>query len=185
MKWRRWFRIIHGDFGYLFFGVTVIYAVSGIALNHLDDWNPNFAIHTEQIFVEDPSLFTKKVSKENVISFLDDYDLDVRYKNHYFPSDHIMKIFLKEGSVILNTDTGEGLVEILRRRPFVSESNYLHYNPIRYWTYFSDLFCVALFVLAVTGLFLIKGRKGITGRGAWLTILGILIPLGYLLLYFY
>jgi hypothetical protein len=39
--------------------------------------------------------------------------------------------------------------------------------------------------LAITGLFLVRGKKGITGRGAWLTALGIIIPLVYLIIYFY
>ena len=43
----------------------------------------------------------------------------------------------------------------------------------------------ALIALAITGLFLVRGKKGITGRGAWLTVLGILIPMIYLLIYFY
>jgi hypothetical protein len=41
---RKWSRIIHRDFGYIFFGVTLIYALSGIALNHLSDWNPNYSV---------------------------------------------------------------------------------------------------------------------------------------------
>ena len=40
-----------------------------------------------------------------------------------------------------------------------------------------------LLVLAITGLFVLKGKNGITGRGAWLTGIGILIPLVFLLLY--
>ena len=38
--------------------------------------------------------------------------------------------------------------------------------------------------LAVTGLFVIRGKKGIKGRGAWLATTGILIPLLFLWLYF-
>ncbi len=46
-KWRKWNRAIHRDFGYLFFGMTIIYALSGIAINHLDDWNPNYKVVTQ------------------------------------------------------------------------------------------------------------------------------------------
>ncbi len=37
-------RITHRDIGYLIAGLTIIYAVSGIALNHKHDWNPNYII---------------------------------------------------------------------------------------------------------------------------------------------
>jgi uncharacterized protein len=185
MKWRKWFRIIHRDFGYLFFGVTVVYAVSGIALNHLDSWDPNYVIKTRNIKVDDPALLYGPTQRQDIISLLEQYGLEDDYKNHYNPSDNILKIFLDKGSVIINTKTGNGLIEEARRRIFIRESNYLHYNPIKYWTWFSDLYAGALIVLAVTGLFLVRGKKGITGRGAWMTVLGILIPLIFLFIYFY
>ncbi len=40
----KWNRIVHRDLGFFFFGVIIIYAVSGIALNHLEDWNPNYIV---------------------------------------------------------------------------------------------------------------------------------------------
>jgi len=40
----------------------------------------------------------------------------------------------------------------------------------------ADIYAAVLLILAVTGLFVLKGKKGITGRGAWLTGLGVLIP---------
>jgi hypothetical protein len=64
------------------------------------------------------------------------------------------------------------------------ESNYLHYNtPRGLWTWFADIFAGALILLAISGLFILKGKKGITGRGAWLTGIGILIPAIFLILY--
>ena len=50
-KWRKWNRAVHRDFGYLFFGMTIIYALSGIAINHINDWNPNYKVYTEDIKV--------------------------------------------------------------------------------------------------------------------------------------
>jgi len=61
----------------------------------------------------------------------------------------------------------------------------LHYNPQKWWTIFSDIYAASLIILAITGLFILKGKNGITGRGAWLTILGTLIPLLFLLLYYW
>ena len=41
-RWRGWLRAIHRDLGYLAVGFTLIYALSGIAINHIKDWDPNF-----------------------------------------------------------------------------------------------------------------------------------------------
>lgn len=181
LKWRKWFRVIHRDFGYLFFGVTLIYAISGIAINHLDDWNPNYVITTKEINTS----LDKSSDKNSILEMLEEQGERKNYKNHYYPSENGLKIFLKNGVVFVNLSTGKGLIEKSRRRPMFREMNYLHYNPIKYWTWFSDLYAAALIALAITGLFLVRGKKGITGRGAWLTILGILIPLIYLFIYFY
>jgi len=44
---RKWSKILHRDFGFFFVGATIIYGLSGIALNHLHDWNPNYAVELE------------------------------------------------------------------------------------------------------------------------------------------
>ena len=40
--WRPWLRAIHRDVGYLAVGLTFVYALSGLAVNHIADWDPNF-----------------------------------------------------------------------------------------------------------------------------------------------
>ena len=40
--WRPLLRSLHRDAGYLAVGFTVIYALSGLAVNHIADWDPNF-----------------------------------------------------------------------------------------------------------------------------------------------
>ncbi|HRZ78208.1 MAG TPA: peptidase, partial [Bacteroidales bacterium] len=43
-KWRKWNRAIHRDVGYFFFAMSIVYGISGIALNHLGDWNPSYHV---------------------------------------------------------------------------------------------------------------------------------------------
>ena len=43
-RWRYWNNVLHRDLGYLVVALTIIYAVSGIAVNHVHDWNPNYSI---------------------------------------------------------------------------------------------------------------------------------------------
>ncbi len=184
-QWRKWFRVVHRDFGYLFFGLTLVYSISGITLNHLDDWNSNYIIIREEITIENPERIYKGITKPEVREIMDELGQARSYKNHYFPREGTLKVFLKGGSVIIDTESGNALLEKVTRRPFFREMNYLHYNPQVSWTWISDVFAGALIILAITGLFLVRGAKGITGRGAWLTVLGIVIPIIFLLIYFY
>jgi len=181
MKIRKLNRAIHRDLGYFLFGMTIIYALSGIALNHLDDWNPNYIIQTTEVEV-DPAVLSETMSKEQVQNVLFSVASTEQYKNHFFPGNQL-KIFIPDGAVILDMSTGKGKMETSKRRPLFNEVNYLHYNPQSWWTYFSDFFAVGLLVLAITGLFIIKGKKGIKGRGAWLTLAGILIPMLFLVFF--
>lgn len=179
-KWRKWNRAIHRDFGYLFFGMVIIYSLSGIAINHIKDWNPNYIVTSKEIQVDIPEV----MDKNEVLNILEEHNLRRAYKKHYFPNEDYMKVFLKDGIASINMVTGEGLIELTRKRVVFKEMNYLHYNPIVWWTWFSDIFAGALIFLAISGLFILKGKKGIAGRGAWMTVLGIIIPIIFLILFY-
>ncbi len=179
IKWRKWNRVLHRDLGYFFFGMMIIYALSGIALNHLSDWNPSYSITQKDVQWK----FGENTKKENVMLFLKEYGESDNYKKHYLPKENTLKIFLKGGNIVVDLTSGEGKLEKLTKRPIFYEVNFLHYNPKKLWTWFSDAFCVGVIIIAITGLFIIKGKKGITGRGAWLTAVGIIIPLILLLMY--
>ncbi|MEN8120938.1 MAG: PepSY-associated TM helix domain-containing protein [Bacteroidota bacterium] len=179
---RKWSRILHRDFGFFFVGVTIIYGLSGIALNHMHDWNPNYVVELKD-FTTDINLSKSLPVEENILYLLDQIDDRDNYKKHYYPQSGYIKIFLKGGSsVVVNTETGEGTAEFLRKRQVFYQVNYLHYNPNGWWTWFSDIFAGALILLAITGLFLLKGKNGLAGRGGWLTVAGIIIPIIFLIL---
>jgi len=178
---RKWSRILHRDIGYFFIGTTLIYAISGIALNHMSDWNPNYSVEINH-FTTSIDLNKSNSTENNVLTLLDDINHRDNYKKHYYPNDTTLKIFLKGGSsVMVNINNGKGYAEFLKRRPLFYEVNYLHYNPNKIWMWFSDIFAVALILFSITSFFMVKGKKGIKGRGGIYTILGILIPLLFLL----
>ncbi len=181
-KWRKWNKAIHRDFGYFFFGMTIVYALSGIAINHRDDWNPNFIVIEKQI---DVGPISKRLDAEEVMDLLKSIDEHRDYRRHFYPTPHRLKVFLRGGIADINLKTGLGHVEKIKRRPIFREMNYLHYNPVKTWTWYSDIFSGALIILALSGILIPRGGDGITARGAWLTLLGIAIPLVYLLIYFY
>lgn len=182
MNLRRLNRITHRDIGYLIAGLTIIYAISGIALNHKHDWNPNYIIENTR-FKTDVNITRENLNKELALEILKEAPGTHEYKIWYFPSGDVLTIFVEGGSVRINTRTGEGTVERISKRPVFYQLNFLHYNPGKWWKYFSDIFCVALILVTITGLFIIKGKNGIARRGAILTAIGIILPLLFLFIY--
>lgn len=162
--------------------MTIIYAVSGIALNHKNDFNPNYIITKEKVACQ---IYISKdlIDKAEAIKILNQIKEEEKYKKHYFPKEDHVKIFIKSGSVYINYKKGEAIIEKLKKRPLIYEFNFLHYNPGKLWIWFSDIYCIALLLLALSGLFILKGKNGIKRRGAWLTSVGIIIPIIFLLLY--
>jgi len=183
MNWRKLNRILHRDIGYLIVGMTVIYAVSGIVLNHRKkSGDASFSIKTTEFNVNAP-VQREKVNNSYISQLVKDLN-EASFKGHYFPSENLLMVYLDGGHIQLNLETGSGEMIKLRKRPVLWEFNFLHYNkPKRLWTWISDVFAVSMILIAVTGLFMIKGKKGITGRGAVLTLIGILIPLSFLIIY--
>ena len=82
IKWRKWNRAIHRDLGYLFVAMTIIYSLSGIAINHLNDWNPNYIITIEDIRVDIPS-DRSQIDKKNVLDVLQQIGEEGNYKKKH------------------------------------------------------------------------------------------------------
>ena len=102
---------------------------------------------------------------------------------HYFPDGHTLKIFLEGGSsLVADTRSGEAVVDRLTRRPVWSALTKLHYNPGSWWTAFADIFGGGLILITLTGLVIVKGPKGLRGRGGVELAAGILLPLLFLLI---
>ena len=78
--------------------------------------------------------------------------------------------------------SGEAVVERLTRRPVWSALTKLHYNPGSWWTAFADIFGGGLILITLTGLVIVKGPKGLRGRGGVELAAGILLPLLFLLI---
>lgn len=175
-------RVTHRDIGYLIAGLIIIYALSGIALNHKNNWNPNYIIDNRS-FKTDIPITRESFNNETAAAILKNILTEPRFKTFHFPTGNKVTIFIEGGFVQINALTGEGVIEKISKRPLFYQINFLHYNPGRWWKYFSDIFSVSLMIVTITGLFIIKGKNGITKRGAILTIIGIILPLLFLLIY--
>ncbi len=178
-RWRGWLRAVHRDFGYVAVGFTVIYALSGLAINHISDWNSNFV-------ASERTLKIPPVADE-----LSDLDAGKRVAEAagtgtpepdtiYRAGDEV-RLTYPNGTTV--TAVGDQVtVQERSRRFFFGIANWLHYNRgKKAWTYVADIYAVMLLYLAISGLFMLKGRLGLKWRGSILVGVGVLVPLVYVL----
>jgi len=172
--------VLHRDVGYLAVALTIAYAISGIAVNHIADWNPSYRV-TKTFVTVAPIAATDP--NGIITTAMDRLQLVERPRSSFQPDSHTVQLFYKGTTYHVDLPTGKVMVEATRSRPVLFEMNQLHLNHSkRAWTWIADIYALALLLLAITGLFVIKGRYGITGRGAWLTAAGV-VPIAYWLVY--
>lgn len=182
MKVRKLLRTLHRDLGYLITGMTIIYSISGIALNHRDDWNSNYIAVEETI--DWGALDLVNIDETTINSKLNLFNEELVFKKYYISDDRDLKVFVENGIVTYSDDTHMAEMELLLKRPFFYQINKLHKTAISpIWIWISDILAAILIFVAISGLFLLNGKYGIKGRGWWLTAIGFIIP-GIFLLFF-
>ena len=177
----KWSRIIHRDLSFFFAGMILIYAISGIVMNHRDSINPHYTVtRTEYKITEDLS-DKSKVNEKMILTLLEPLGEAGNFTKYYYPKPDRIKVFLKGGSsLVINTRTKDAVYEGVKRRPLISSMVQLHFNPGKWWTWFADAFAVCLIIITVSGIVMIKGPKGLWGRGGIELVAGILIPILFL-----
>lgn len=181
---RKWSRPVHRDLSFFFSGVLLIYAVSGFMLNHKRDFNSDYSVRRLELQLSGTYPRTAETwNREEAEKQLAPIGEEGNYLKHYFPEEGLLKIFIRGGSSLtVDLATGQAVYESIRKRPVLSSLNRLHYNPSRWWTAFSDLFLGCLVVIILSGLVMLRGPKGLWGRGGVELLAGIVIPLLFILL---
>lgn len=179
--------LVHRYLGYFFFGLTIVYCVSGFALNHLDDWNPNYVLNNNKIEIK-PIKNKEEISELEIREILYKFNIysDFKKNNVFYPSEDTIQIILKKDEkVIINIEDNTANHEFVSRRPLFHALNFLHRNNIKKsWTYYADFYAVSLFLIAISGMFMKKGKEGIWGKGGLIALTGIIAPLTFILLYY-
>lgn len=178
MKWSivvKWLRIIHRDLGFLMVGVSIIYGTSGMIVNHMGETDPAFETIQEEIVIETSLMqgeLPKVFEKNNLPAIKRVAQIDEEH----------MRVMLEGGVGVYNSATGELVYEQHKQRPVVYWFNRLHYNRVKGWSFMGDFFAASLIFFALSGIFMVRGSKGIKGRGKWYLIVGIIIPILYVFL---
>lgn len=180
INWFRLNRSLHRDFGYLVIGFTLVFAVSGIALNHVRDWNPNYQVERiEREIVLASTLPETDLNKALLAAF----PIDDAIKASYWESRQRYKLFFEGGGTLsLNFARNHAVFEKLTERPVFKQFNTLHLNEVKAgWIVFSDIYAGLLIFLSISALFMVKGKYSPWRmRKGWLVLSGIAIPLVYM-----
>ena len=175
---RLWLRAIHRDMGYLAVGLTVVYATSGLAVNHIADWDPNFHDFQSEREIGPIDATNDELAARSV---LDRMSIQEVPKDVYRAGGELTIVL--DHRTLHVTDAGHVLDEGQKPRLLLRVANWLHLNRgKKAWTYVADAYAAGLLFLAASGMFMIPGRKGIVGRGAVLVAIGAAIPIAYVVL---
>ena len=176
-QFRKVCRTLHRDLGFLAVGLTLVYAISGLAVNHAHHWDANYSRTLDRWSMEPVGTGP---TTEIVPVVLERLGPTAPVKNTWRDSDEVLQVFVEGGQYDVHLGTGEVIEHGFARRPFLYDVNFMHLNTGKApWTGIADVYAGILIVLALTGPWLIKGSKGLTGRGGLLMALGILLPLVY------
>jgi hypothetical protein len=181
VAWRKLLRAVHRDLGYVAVALTLAYALSGLAVNHLHDWNPNYRFSERSVDIGAlPAAASLGELEAQIVARL---ALDPRaVRGHVQDRAGELRVFLDEGQEArVELATGRGTLKVITTRAVLFEVNTLHLNNLRgAWTFVADAFAVALMVLAISGMTMMKGERGLFGRGKWFVAAGLAVPVGFI-----
>lgn len=116
---------------------------------------------------------------EYIQQVLDELNESGKYKNGAFVSPRVLRIFVEGNTIDVDLNTGQVQMEKVEKRTIIYGLNALHLNKAKgLWTWLADIYCIALFILALSGALMIRGGQKM--RHLRLTALGIVIPIFFL-----
>ncbi|HLM74286.1 MAG TPA: hypothetical protein VK459_16385 [Polyangiaceae bacterium] len=170
-------RAFHRDLGNLAVGLTLVYAASGLAVNHIADWDPNFQSYESTHELGGPIEGDDEAAAAAVMARL---GVSGKPSEVYRSSPDQLDVVLDNRTLHVNTTTGRVFDEGQKPRLLLRAANWLHLNRgKKAWTYVADGYAAGLILLAFTGIFMLPGRRGLLGRGGIFVLIGIAIPIAY------
>jgi hypothetical protein len=180
IRWRPWLRAIHRDVGYFSVGLTFIYAASGLAVNHIADWEPNFRQVERVHQLPLPLPTAEQPLADNVRQAL---GISEPLREVFRADEHDVEVVFDRRTLRVDTQTGRVVEQAQEPRFFLRIANWLHLNRgKKAWTFVADAYAVFLLLLSVSGLWMFPGRKGLLGRAGVIALAGALVPALYVTL---
>lgn len=173
-------RNLHRDLGYLYVGLIISFALSGMFFNHRDSWHPEkYTVKITEIAIQMPAVdsITEDIAKNLMVK---DLKINDKFKKHLVRKGKL-KITAQNHDVEIDMKTGKGEIIEFIKTPFISQIMMLHKSTSNWWIYYSDVFALSLITIALSGIFMIpKGRLSFKERGWKLALIGIIFPLVFI-----
>ena len=179
MKYSFTNRNIHRDLAYFFLGLILAFSLSGIILNHRQQWYPmEYAYQSEPIALQ----FSNGGFEETDIGEMIN-SLGYAYQSHRVRGQQL-RVDLADGGIIeADVQSGKGTLEYRRTVPFIGHTIILHKSTNNFWIWYSDIFGAAMIVIAMTGMLIPTGKYGFGQRGWKMMVIGLVFPLIFLLFF--
>lgn len=172
MKFTKTIRAWHRDLGYLFIGLTIIYALSGILLLlKKDEQNPSY----QEIVMEKKAKVD--LSPDDLKRYWKCNFADLPKLKRVIPEDEIYKIYVKGGLGEYEPFSGKVVIRTFKKIAVFKFINDIHYNSGKRFTVLGVIYAIVLIFFAISGALMIKGKNGLAKRGIWLVIGGVLLPI--------
>jgi hypothetical protein len=175
-------RSVHRDFAYFYLGLIIAFSFSGIFLNHRRDWHPRrYTYSATEITVPAVSQPDSLINDAYIASFTETQGIKDNLRRFAVEKNQL-SISYEKHDVKIDLTTGKGKIEEYRTTPVLGQMTKLHVDTSKWWIYYSDIFGVAMLVIAFTGMFIQKGENSFKSRGWKLALIGIIFPLIFLFL---
>ncbi len=183
VRLREW----HRDLGYLVIGMTIIYSLSGIVLSFRDlhlfekEYILNAKIEKnlqkEQLKDKIISVYAQNEQKKQLPthivkkSILDNFD-KIEENNEFIKYQISRKKDMK--FITYYKNSGEVIYSISGYPSFIQVFIDSHKSTSKdRWSYLALAYSIILFFLAISAIFMVKGKYGFKQRGIYLTLVGI------------
>lgn len=174
-------RNTHRDLAYFFLGLIIAFSISGIFLNHRQSWHPRrYTYQSQEISISLPSQ-SDSINENFIKRFTEEQKIDDNLRRFNVEKNNL-RISYSNHDVQIDLTTGKGKIESYRTTPILGQMTQLHQDTSKWWIYYSDIFGVAMVVIASTGMFIQKGENSFWGRGWKLALVGLIFPLIFLFL---
>ncbi|RXJ88977.1 hypothetical protein CRV01_10165 [Arcobacter sp. CECT 8983] len=186
----------HRDLGYLVIGITIIYSISGMILSVRD-----LHLFEKEYILNatiEKNIKEKDLQKEIVLTFTENEE------KKSLPSHIIKKSVLDKFELLENNNelikyqisrkkdmkfityyktSGELIYSINGYPTFINALVKAHKSSSQdKWSYLALAYSIILFFLAISAIFMVKGKYGFRQRGLYLTLLGIALVIIFLYL---
>lgn len=150
----RWHRRV----GLIFTGMLLVFALSGIALNHQSHWDPYYTVSKRQEMAEDlrPSMDEDELN----LYLRKKYSINETINSSVWENSHIVTMSYSNGiSFVIDLKNKSIAKEVISKRPVLYNFIHLHLNALKgLWVYFADFFSIGLILLSLSGIYLTLGR---------------------------